>query len=139
PISVRDPVDNVIWAAIAVGMFAVSTMSALRARASAGGVRAGVWSGLVSGLIACLMALLLAVFGMRFLLADAVNRAEWAARGATSGLPTMAAYEAYQTLAGALLHLVLLGIVMGALLGGLGGLLGKAIGGLASAGRRAAL
>lgn len=85
----------------------------------------------MSGLVSGLMALLLVVFGMRFLLADTANRAEYSARGPTSGFPDMAAYFAYQTLAGALLHLIVLGVMMGALLGCVGGLLG-----VLSAGRK---
>ena len=50
--------------------------------------------------------------------------AEWAERGAESGAPTMAAYFAFETLAGALLHLVGLGLIMGILLGAGGALVG---------------
>jgi hypothetical protein len=39
----------------------------------------------------------------------------------------MVVYFAYQTLAGAVLHLVVLGIIMGLLLGGVGGVLGRAL------------
>lgn len=124
PVAIRDPVDDLIWAAVAIGMFAISAIGARRARRVAAGIRVGVWSGLVSGLMACLMALLLVVFGMRFLLADPANIQEYAVRGPTSGFPDKAAYLAYQTMAGALLHLIVLGVVMGALLGCLGGLLG---------------
>ena len=127
PISIRDPVDDIIWAGIALGMLVVASVAAARARSIGVGLRAGAWSGLISGLLACLMALGLVVFGMRFLLADPANQAEWAARDTTSGFADSAAYFAYQTLAGAMLHLIVLGIGMGTLLGLLGGLLGRAL------------
>lgn len=127
PVSVRDPVDDFIWAMIALGMLILATLASVRARRLASGLRAGIWSGLTSGLIACLTALVLAVFGMPLLLADPANIAEYTVRGPTSGFPTMATYLAYQTLAGAMLHLVLLGVGMGALLGALGGLAGSAV------------
>jgi hypothetical protein len=125
PVSVRDPVDDLIWAIIALGMLILATLIAARARRLAAGLRASIWSGLMSGLVACLTALALAVFGIPLLLADPANIAEYAVRGPTSGFPTMAAYLAYQTLAGAMLHLVVLGLGMGAALGALGGLAGS--------------
>jgi hypothetical protein len=104
PIVIRDPVDNVFWAFIALGMLALAARAAWRSRGFSAGVRAGFWSGLVSGLMACLAALTLVVFGMRLLLADPVNIAEWADRGPTGAFPTMATYFAYQTIAGAMLE-----------------------------------
>ena len=73
---------------------------------------------------------------MPLLLHDPLNQAEWAMRGPTSDAPSMAVYFAYQTLAGALLHLIVLGALMGVMLGPIGGMLGKggrAIGGLRTA------
>lgn len=134
PVAIRDPVDDIFWAAVALGMFALAAVAALREGSVWAGLLAGAWSGLVSGLIACLTALLLIVLGMPLLLRDPANLAEWAARGPASGFPTMAAYVAYQTLAGAMLHLVVLGIGMGALLGAVGGTVGRAL----AAGRRVA-
>jgi hypothetical protein len=62
---------------------------------------------------------------MRFLLRDPINIEEYATRA--SGAPSfgMASYFAYETMAGALAHLFVLGIVMGLLLGLLGGLMGQ--------------
>ncbi len=74
--------------------------------------------------MACVTALALAVFGMSLLRSDPVNLAEWANRGADSTAPSVAAYLAYETLAGAFLHLVVAGLVMGLLLGVAGGVLG---------------
>jgi hypothetical protein len=91
--------------------------------------------GLVSGLLACLTGLLLVATGMRLLTRDPLLIAEYAARGPASGAPDLATYVAYETLAGALGHLLVLGLAMGALLGALGGLLGR---GLAAARPRAA-
>jgi len=55
--------------------------------------------------------------------------AEWASRRSSSAAPAIAAYFAYETFAGAFLHLVILGVVMGVLLGGVGGPLGKSLAG----------
>jgi hypothetical protein len=60
-----------------------------------------------------------------FNLRDPLNRQRWAIRGPASGEPDMASYFAYQTLAAALLHLRVLGLVMGLLVGLVGGLLGS--------------
>ena len=123
-VDARFGVDNGTWAAIALGMIGTAAVAAFRTRRLQPGVGAGVWSGLVSGLIACLMGLLLVALGMRALLQDPLNIQEYAARGPASQAPDMATYFAYDTMAGALLHLVVLGLMMGALLGVVGGVLG---------------
>ncbi len=123
----RGIVDNGIWALIAVSMVVLAAASALRTRRFMAGVRAGFWSGLVSGLIACLMGLLLVVFWLQFVLRDPFSVQEWAERHAESGAPNMATYFAYETMGGALLHLVVLGIIMGTLMGAIGGGIGKSI------------
>ena len=128
----RDIIDNIIWAVIALAILALAIAAAYRAKSFVQGIRAGAWSGFVSGLLACCMALSLIVFGMRFIVRDPLNIAEWEALGRTvpgtagSRAPTMAAYFAYETFAGAFLHLLVLGLGMGGLLGVLGGLIGKA-------------
>jgi hypothetical protein len=71
------------------------------------------------------MALALIVFGMYFITHDPLNLAEWAARSKANQSTTMAAYFAYETFAGAFLHLIVLGLLMGGLLGMVGGILGK--------------
>ena len=121
----RGWVDNGVWAAISLATVGLGAWGTRRTGRRATGVWLGVWSGLASGLTACLMGLLLIVAAMPFLLRDPYNLAEWAARGAASGAPDLPTYLAYETLAGALGHLVALGIVAGALLGGLGGLIGR--------------
>jgi len=73
------------------------------------------------------MALSMIVFGMRWITQDPLNIAEWAVRGAQSEAPSMAAYFAFETYAGAFLHLIVLGLMMGLLLGLIGGLVGKGI------------
>jgi len=120
----RFVVDNGAWAAIALIIAGAAATSAFRARRVGAGVRAGWWAGLVSGLLACLTGLLLVAAGMRLLLRDPLLIAEYAARGPASGAPDLATYVAYETLAGALGHLLVLGLALGALLGALGGLLG---------------
>ena len=73
------------------------------------------------------MALAVIVFGMRFITQDPLNVAEWAVRGHGSQAPSMAAYFGFETFTGAFLHLIVLGIAMGALLGVAGGGIGKGL------------
>ena len=87
----------------------------------------GTWSGFVSGLLACCMGLIVIVFGMHFILQDPLNLSEWARRGTGTNTPSMAAYFAFETLAGAFGHLFILGVGMGGPLGILGGSIGKGI------------
>jgi hypothetical protein len=121
----RDILDNLFWAAIALIILIASIQCAYQVNNIRTGMKVGFWSGLSSGAVACLTGLLFIVVGMPLLLHDPLNMVEWSARGATSGTPNMAVYFAYQTLAGALLHLVVLGAMMGIVLGLLGGVLGK--------------
>jgi hypothetical protein len=127
PLPARDIVDDAFWAIIGLSILVFACVSAQRADRIRAGIEAGVWSGLASGAAACCMALSLIVFGMGAITRDPLNIAEWVARGPESGAPTMASYFAYQTFAGAFLHLIVLGVVMGVLLGGLGGAMGRAV------------
>jgi hypothetical protein len=127
PLPARDRIDNLFWAAIAVLILAGSLVVAYRLGRFQAGVIFGFWSGLASGAVACGMALAVTVFGLKFLLQDPLNLAEWAARSTGEKAHSMAAYFAFQTLAGALLHLVVLGAGMGLLLGVLGGGLGRGL------------
>ena len=124
PLPGRDTIDNLFWGLIALGVLAAAVASAFRSGRLRRGIAAGAWTGFVSGAVACITALALAVFGMSLLRSDPVNLAEWASRGTGSTAPTLAAYLAYETLAGAILHLVVAGVVMGVLLGVAGGALG---------------
>ncbi|GHO55090.1 hypothetical protein KSB_35650 [Ktedonobacter robiniae] len=121
----RDILDDLFWAVIALIILGASLQWTYKTNDIHIGMNVGFWSGLSSGAIACLTGLIFVVFGMPLLLHDPLNLAEWSARGATSGAPNMAVYFAYQTLAGALGHLVVLGAMMGLVLGLLGGALGK--------------
>ena len=125
PVDVRDPVDNVVWAAIALGVFVPALLSAWRTHSFLKGIQSGFWSGTVSGLIACLMGQILVVYLISLVTQDPVSIQEWNDRGARSGAPNITTYFAYETLAGAFLHLFVLGTVMGVLLGLLGGAIGK--------------
>ena len=125
PLPARDIIDNIFWLGIALAMLLFAIIQAFKTGRISQGVNAGFWSGFASGLLACGMALLLVVFGIKWILQDPLNLAEWAKRGASSQAPTMAAYFAYETFAGALSHLIILGMLMGGLLGILGGLVGK--------------
>lgn len=126
----RDWLDDIFWALVAVLIFASAVRAALRSGKVRAGVQAGFWSGLASGLTACITALLLIVAGMRFITTDPLNQREWSDLVTGSdkkGLYThdMAVYFAYQSLAGAMMHLIVLGGVMGLLLGLVGGFIGK--------------
>jgi hypothetical protein len=123
----RDIIDNIFWALIALGILLLSTLQAYQTGRFLTSPQVGLWSGFISGLFACCMALSMIVFGMRWITQDPLNIAEWAARGAQSGAPSMAAYFAFETYAGAFLHLIVLGLIMGLLLGLIGGLVGKSI------------
>lgn len=125
PLPARDRIDDSIWAFIALTIFVFASLYAYRLASVRAGMLVGAWSGLVSGVFACWMALALVVFGMHFITHDPLNLAEWAARSKTNQPTTMAAYFAYETFAGAFLHLIVLGLLMGALLGVIGGILGK--------------
>ena len=123
----RDYLDNIFWGIIAVLILWVSYMAALDAKKIMAGIKAGFFSGFGSGIVACLTALLLVCFGMKLLLKDPVNIAEWTDMKGKTNYPDMAFYFAYQTFAGAIMHLIILGIIMGILLGVIGGLAGKLV------------
>ena len=115
-------VDNGAWALIALLILLASVRAAWQSRHYLAALRCGLWSGLVSGLLACLMALLLIHLWMPALLSDPLNIAEYAERSAHPGAPSMSTYFAWETLTGALGHLIVLGLVMGLMLGLLAGL-----------------
>jgi hypothetical protein len=117
----RDYLDDAFWAAVVAGTLAGSALAAWRSPHWRGACAWGSWAGLASGAVACLTALLFTVFGMRFITGDPVSAQEWAAQGPGSGYSSISAYWAYQTLAGAILHLLILGLLSGVLLGALGG------------------
>lgn len=119
--------DNSTWALVTLLILAAGFSRSWQTRRFLPAIRAGVWSGLISGLFACLMALMLVVFWMRFLLRDPLNIQEYAARDAGAHSPGMAAYFAWETVSGALGHLIVLGIVWGLLFGSIGGGLAKVI------------
>ncbi len=121
PLPARDIIDNSFWAAIELITLAGAFAMALRSRRVVHGVAFGAWSGLASGLIACTAALALVTFGMRLLTTDPLNVAEWATRGGPSGVSSIERYFAFETLAGALGHLLVLGVGLGTLVGLLGG------------------
>ncbi len=123
----RDTYDDLFWAAIGVIIFLTSTYYGFITKKIARGIQTGFWTGFSSGAVAGITALMFIVFGMSQILLDPLNIAEWADRGAASGTPSISVYFVYQTLAGAVLHLVILGVGMGVLLGVLGGILGKIV------------
>lgn len=123
----RDYLDNIFWGIIGVLILYISYKDAFDSKTIVAGIKAGFFSGFASGLVACLSALVLICFGMKLLLSDPVNIAEWAGMKGKTSYPDMASYFAYQTFAGAIMHLLILGIIMGVLLGIIGGLAGKLV------------
>jgi hypothetical protein len=120
-------VDNGFWAAVALTILAAAVAISARTGRISAGIRAGLWSGYISGVISCLMGLSLVLFWMRFLLRDPINIREFAARGSGASRATMASYFAYETMAGSLGHLFVLGAMMGLVLGSTGGLIGALV------------
>ncbi len=127
PLPARDIIDNIFWAVIAFSILIFSSVHAFRKDSLVTGIKVGIWNGFISSLFACCMALTVIVFGMHFILSDPLNVTEWAARASNSNAPSMAAYFAFETFAGAFGHLIVLGFIMGGLLGVLGGCIGKSI------------
>jgi hypothetical protein len=121
----RDNLDDIFWAIIACLILYLSISSSFKTKKIFDGIKAGVLSGFSTGVIACFTALILIVFGMRLIESDAINKIEWLGMKDKSHYPNMAAYFAYETLAGAIMHLVILGLIMGLLLGIIGGTAGK--------------
>src|SRR5579884_2839992 len=124
---IRDSVDNVFWAIIVLLTLVFAARLAYRTRSIRMGIRVGTLSGLLSGLFAGIMALLLVTTSIHSLTSDPLVLAEYAVRGPSSGAPDLAHYVAYDTLAGALGHLLVLGVLSGALLGALAGAIGRGL------------
>ncbi|WOP20066.1 hypothetical protein [Raineyella sp. LH-20] len=126
PLPLRDILDNVFWALVGAGILVMAVREGARRRSVRSGVTAGLWCGLATGAVACLTGLIVVVAGMPLLLADPLNIAEWADQGGGTA-QEMATYFALETMAGAIGHLVVLGLAMGALLGVVGGVAGKVV------------
>jgi len=118
----RDYIDNGFFGLIALLIFFTSIREAFQAKSFSSGFKAGFYSGLASGVVSCLTALLLIVFGMKLLLLDPLNIREWSDVRSTVNSLSMSEYFAYQTLAGAILHLFL-GVIMGLFLGAIAGMM----------------
>jgi hypothetical protein len=121
----RDYIDNIFWAMIALLILITAIRDAYQTNKFLNGVKSGFWSGISSGAIACLTALIFIVFGMKYILLDPLNIKEWTDIKAGENSPGMDVYFAYQSFAGAIGHLFILGVIMGLLLGTFGGFIGK--------------
>ena len=121
----RDYIDDIFWAVIALLILIVSFRESYKSKKISRGLMSGIWSGTASGAVACLSALLLIVFGLRFVLDDPLNIKEWSELHTSSYSANMAVYFVYQTFTGAIMHLYILGALMGLILGVLGGLAGR--------------
>jgi hypothetical protein len=127
PLPLRDDIDNIFWAIIALLILLTATRDSYQTNKYLNGVKSGFWSGIASGTIACLTALTFVVFGMKYLLMDPLNIKEWTDIKATENTPGMDVYFAYQTFAGAIMHLIILGAIMGLFLGVIGGFIGRSL------------
>jgi hypothetical protein len=123
----RDNIDNIFWAIIASLILILAAWETYQAKKIFYGIKSGFWSGIASGSVACLTALIFVVFGMKYLLIDPLNIKEWTDIKAAENSPGMDVYFAYQTFAGGIMHLIILGAIMGLLLGTVGGFLGKTL------------
>jgi hypothetical protein len=123
----RDIYDDIFWAIIAVLILVIAVQQAFYSKKLSTGIWSGFWSGIGSGSIASLTALGFIVFGMDQLLKDPLNLAEWTAIGPSSHVSSMAVYFAFESLAGAVMHFLVLGIGMGVLLGIVGGAIGTGL------------
>jgi len=123
----RDYIDNIFWTIIGLLILITAIRDAYQTKKILYGVKSGFWSGIASGTIACLTALIFVVFGMKYLLMDPLNIKEWTDIKATENSPGMDVYFAYQTFAGAIMHLFILGAIMGLFLGIIGGFIGRTL------------
>jgi hypothetical protein len=123
----RDIIDNIFLGIITLLILITSTRDTYQSGKFLFGVKSGLWSGFASGVIACFTALILVVFGMRYILLDPLNIKEWSDLKETTYAPGMSVYFAYQTLTGAIMHLFILGILLGLILGSVGGVMGLAL------------
>ncbi len=124
----RDTIDNVFWVIIALLILSCTIHYSYQNKKISLGIIAGFWSGLASGGVACITALTLIIFGMKLIILDSVNVNEWLNVKPNNNISSMAVYFAYETLAGAIMHLVFLGAGMGLILGIIGGIIGKTLG-----------
>jgi hypothetical protein len=121
----RDIIDDYFWALIALLILIAAFRESIKSGKFTDGIKSGFWTGMSSGAVACLSALILIVFGMKLILLDPLNIKEWTDTKGSLSAPGMDIYFAYQSFAGAVMHLYVLGIIMGLLLGSIGGVTGK--------------
>jgi hypothetical protein len=126
-LSNRDIIDNVFWGIISLILLIKIIGDAYHSGKIISGIKTGLWTGFSSGLVACMTALLLIVFYIKFIIKDPLNVKEWRDMRGVSYSKDMAVYFAYQTYAGAILHLYILGLLFGLIFGILGGFIGKGL------------
>jgi hypothetical protein len=124
-LSLRNNIGNILFSVIAVLIFINSLMDAYHTDTFSDGLKAGFWSGLSSGAVACFTALIIVVLGMKYILLDPLKINDWETIKETSGSAGMPVYYAYRTFSTAIMHLFVLGALMGSILGIFGGLAGK--------------
>lgn len=121
----RNNIDNIFFSLIAVLIFMNAVWTTYRTNNFTDGVRSGFWSGISSGAIACFTVLTLIIFGMPNILLDPLKIKEWTEIQTSGNNSGMAVYFAYQTFSRAIMHLFILGALMGLFLGFIAGLSGK--------------
>jgi|GEM_PF-1715512 len=121
----RDIIDNIFWGIITLLLLIKITRDSYHSNKIISGIKTGLWTGFTSGLVACITALLLIVFCIKFIIQDPLNVKEWTDIKGLLYSNDISVYFAYQTYAGAIMHLYILGLLFGLILGIIGGLLGK--------------
>ena len=121
----RDIIDNIFWGTITLVLLIKIIRDVYQSNKIITGIKTGLWTGFSSGLVACLTALLIIVFCIKFIIKDPLNVKEWTDIKGLSYSREISVYFAYQTFAGAMLHLYILGLMFGLFYGILGGFLGK--------------
>lgn len=124
-LALRDNIDNILFSIVAFLIFLNAARDAFTTNNFSNGLKSGFWSGISSGAIACITALILIVFGMKYIMRDPLNLELWNNVNGTSDPPGMATFFAYQTFQLAIMHLFILGALMGLFLGSMAGLTGK--------------
>jgi hypothetical protein len=119
-LDVRDLIGDLLDGASALAVLSVGAVCAYRARDFTAGWRTALWTGMISGLVVYLMGALIINVRLDRVVHDVGAIQEYTQRGAASGAPDIYTYWAAQTLSGAVFHLIVLGLLLGAALGAVG-------------------
>ena len=123
----RDIIDNTFWGIISLILLIKIIRDTYHSNKIISGIKTGLVTGFTSGLVACATALFLIVFFINYIIKDPLNAKEWTDIKGLSYSKDISVYFAYQTYAGAMLHLYILGLLFGLIFGILGGFMGKGL------------